>query len=129
MSSSVETKQEVQQPIDSIVYSTFVSKFNEEYSEVLSENQKNLLGRYISSFADNGVELKVYLNEEIGRLKEGLDQARHANTNAPNAELKEKIDRIYTILDETKNREIDTETLELVLNTQGLLEEISNHDD
>jgi len=96
---------------------------------VLSENQKNLLGRYISSFADNGVELKVYLNEEIGRLKEGLNQARNAPSAETNSELKDKINKIYNILDETKNREIDTETLELVLNTQGLLEEINSHDD
>lgn len=129
MSSSVETKQEVQQPIDSIVYNTFVSKFNEEYSEVLSENQKNLLGKYISSFADNGIELKVYLNEEIGRLKEDLNKVRTEGTASIDEGLKGKIDKIYDILEETKNKEIDTETLELVLNTQGLLEEIGSHDD
>ena len=129
MSSSVETKQEVQQPIDSIVYNTFVSKFNEEYSEVLSENQKNLLGKYISSFVDNGIELKVYLNEEIGRLKEDLNKVRTEGTASIDEGLKGKIDKIYDILEETKNKEIDTETLELVLNTQGLLEEIGSHDD
>tara|TARA_R110001592_G_scaffold287355_1_gene556098 strand:+ start:4463 stop:5290 length:828 start_codon:yes stop_codon:yes gene_type:complete len=128
MSSSVETKQETQQPIDSIVYGTFVKKFNEEYSDALNENQKNLLGRYISSFADNGVELKVYLNEEIGRLKESLEHARN-NPSTTDTELKNRLDKVYTILNETKNKEIDTETLELVLSTQGLLEEIDSHDD
>ena len=44
-----------QQPIDSLTYRTFVNKFNEEYSESLNESQKNLLGHYISSFADNGI--------------------------------------------------------------------------
>tara|TARA_R110000822_G_scaffold292940_1_gene414999 strand:+ start:393 stop:1223 length:831 start_codon:yes stop_codon:yes gene_type:complete len=129
MSASVESKQEIQQPIDTIVYNTFVSKFNEEYSTALNENQKDLLGKYVASFADNGVELKLYLNEEIGRLKHDLDKAR---TSAPVASidaLKQKVDKVYEILDETKNREIDTETLELVLSTQGLLEEINNHDD
>ena len=32
MSSSVVVKEEAQQPIDSLVYSTFVDKFNQEYS-------------------------------------------------------------------------------------------------
>ena len=129
MSASIETKQEVQQPIDSIVYSTFVSKFNEEYSEILNESQKNLLGKYVSSFADNGLEFKVYLNEEIGRIKSDLDEIRSKNTFASDKTLKEKVNKVYNILDETKNREIDTETLEMVLNTQSLLEEISGHDD
>ena len=129
MSASVESKQEIQQPIDTIVYNTFVSKFNEEYSTALNENQKDLLGKYVASFADNGVELKLYLNEEIGRLKHVLDKARTSAPVASLAALKQKVDKVYEILDETKNREIDTETLELVLSTQGLLEEINNHDD
>ena len=129
MSASVESKQEIQQPIDTIVYNTFVSKFNEEYSTALNENQKDLLGKYVASFADNGVELKLYLNEEIGRLKHDLDKARTSAPVASIAALKQKVDKVYEILDETKNREIDTETLELVLSTQGLLEEINNHDD
>jgi hypothetical protein len=122
MSSSVVTKEEMQQPIDSIVYGTFVEKFNEEYSEVLNENQKSLLSHYISSFSDNGLELKTYLNEEIGRLKEKLQQAKN------NVELSEKVDQIYNILDNTKNKPIDTETLEIVLNTQELLEELEKND-
>lgn len=126
MSASVETTQETQQPIDSLVYNTFVQKFNEEYSDALNENQKSLLSNYISSFNDNGVELKVYLNEEIGRLKEELTSIKSKSDN--DSDLKEKITRVYTILDETKSKEIDTETLEIVLSTQQLLEEISYDD-
>tara|TARA_B100001564_G_scaffold199391_1_gene167552 strand:+ start:283 stop:1110 length:828 start_codon:yes stop_codon:yes gene_type:complete len=128
MSASVETTQEQQQqPIDSLVYSTFVTKFNEEYSESLNENQKQLLNNYISSFDDNGLELKIYLNEEIGRLKEELSKVNKNNTDNP--EFKEKISSIYSILENTKNKEIDTETLEIVLNTQQLLEEMGKNDD
>ena len=39
MSASAEVIQETQLPIDSLVYNTFVAKFNEEYSELLNENQ------------------------------------------------------------------------------------------
>jgi len=125
MSASVETKQEAQQPMDSIVYNTFVTKFNEEYSESLNESQKALLGNYISSFQDNGIDLKVYLNEEIGRLKNKLTIIKEENQDS---DLKEKIGRVYTILDETKNKDIDTETLEIVLSTQQLLEDLENDD-
>ena len=123
MSSSVETKPEMQQPMDSIIYNTFVNKFNEEYSELLSENQKQLLSHYISSFSDNGLEFKVFMNEEISRLKEKLLEKKNDSKLSSNKDLKEKFEKVYTILDETKTREIDTETLEIVLNTQQLLED------
>tara|TARA_Y100000592_G_scaffold100591_1_gene181379 strand:- start:1931 stop:2767 length:837 start_codon:yes stop_codon:yes gene_type:complete len=128
MSASVETVQETLQPIDSLVFNTFAQKFNEEYKDLLSESQKSLLGNYISSFSDNGIELKIYLNEEIGRLKESLDNLKTEQAK-DNSDLKEKITKVYTVLDETKNKEIDTETIEIVLNAQQLLEEIESNDD
>ena len=126
MSASVEIIQETQQPIDSLVYSTFVEKFNQEYSNNLNENQKSLLGNYISSFEDNGLELKIYLNEEIGRLKDDLELIRSDNSSDTN--LKEKLTKVYDILDNTKSKQIDTETLEIVLSTQQLLEDIKDGD-
>lgn len=128
MSSSVVVKEETQQPIDSLIYSTFVDKFNQEYSESLNEGQKTLLSHYISSFADNGLELKVYLNEEITRLKDKLTEAKTAEEERENSVMSDKLSKVYTILEETKSRPIDTETLEVVLKTQDLLEEIENND-
>jgi len=128
MSSSVVLKEESQQPIDSLVYSTFVEKFNQEYSESLNESQKTLLSHYISSFADNGLELKVYLNEEITRLKTKLTEAKTTEAANDNIEMSEKLNKVYTILEDTKGRPIDTETLEVVLKTQDLLEEIEKND-
>ena len=58
------------EPVDNIVYKTFVGKFNEKYDEQLLEEQKDLLSYYITSFSDNSLELKMFLNEEIGRLKD-----------------------------------------------------------
>ena len=128
MSSSVVVKEETQQPIDSLVYSTFVDKFNQEYSESLNEGQKTLISHYISSFADNGIELKVYLNEEIARLKDKLAEAKTIEEGKENPVMSDKLSKVYTILEETKDRPIDTETLEVVLKTQDLLEEIENND-
>ena len=126
MSASAEVIQETQLPIDSLVYNTFVAKFNEEYSELLNENQKILLNNYISSFSDNGIELKIYLNEEVGRLKDKLVKLQ--NDPKMEKELKEKIEKVYNVLDNSKNKELDTETLEMILNTQQLLEDIENDD-
>ena len=128
MSASAEIPQQDQQPIDNIVYSTFVNKFNEEYSGKLNENQKNLLTRYISSFSDNGLEMKIYLNEEIGKLKEGLQRCKEDVDVASDKTLKEKIDKVYSILEDYKGKEIDTDLIELVLKTQDLVQEINKND-
>ncbi len=128
MSASVEVVEQTLQPIDSLVYNTFAQKFNEEYKDLLNENQKSLLGNYISSFVDNGLELKVYLNEEIGRIKDTLNSIKEKKCNDDSV-LKEKITSVYNILDSTKKKEIDTETIEIVLNAQELLEEIEKNDD
>jgi len=126
MSSSVEIMQEAQQqPIDSLVYNTFVSRFNEEYSQSLNENQKKLLGSYITSLDDNQLELKIYLNEEIGRIKNEIETLIETKSNFDSS-IKEKLKKVYNVLDETKNKEIDTSTLELVLTTQQILEEIGD---
>jgi hypothetical protein len=129
MSSSLESPAPAQQPIDSLVYGSFVNNFNQEYASSLNENQKTLLSKYISSFSDNSLDLKVYLNEEIGRIKDALIQYTKNTSICENDNIKEKFDKIYVIIDETKNKIIDTEMLEMVLNAQQLIEEIKKNDD
>ena len=42
--------------------------------------------------------------------------------------LKQKIDQVYSILESYKQKEIDTDLIELVLKTQELVEEIEKDD-
>ena len=128
MSASAETLVENQQPMDSIIYSSFVTKFNEEYSNALNEDQKILLNNYISSFNDNQLELKIYLNEEVGRLKQKLSGLSEIGSSVDDS-TREKIKKVYNVLDETKNKEIDTQTLEIILTTQQIIEEIEKNVD
>ena len=58
------------------MYRTFVEKFNAKYENGLLQEQKELLTHYITSFVDNALELKIYLNDEIARLKEQLEKAK-----------------------------------------------------
>ncbi len=128
MSASVGVVTEHKKPIDNIIYSKFVSNFNEEYSDKLSDNQKELLTKYISSFSDNGLEMKVYLNEEIGKLKKDLIECKQDVDISSDISLKDKIDKVYSILESYKEKEIDTKLIELVLKTQELVEEINKND-
>lgn len=129
MSASLEIKPETQQPIDSLVYNTFVSKYNEEYSGTLTEHQSRLLNTYISSFSDNDLSLKIYLNEEIGRLKEEIVSVKQQMSSEENTDLVSKLQEVYDILQDSKDKEIDTHMLEMILNTQSLISEIKKNDD
>lgn len=129
MSSSVEVPTNDKEPIDNIVYSTFVSKFNEEYASNLNENQKTLFKKYISSFSDNGLEMKYYLNEEISNLKTKLDSSKNLDYIVEDSDLKVKIDEVYSLLDSYKDKEVDTDLLEIILKTQLLVDEIEKDDD
>ena len=129
MSSSIEQQTSIQQPIDSLTYGTFVKKFNEEYSTVLNENQKRLLGSYVSSFDNNGLEFKIYLNEEVGRIKDELNNASKSPTFTKSMDLQEKLNSALNVIEDIKNKPIDTETIEIVLNAQQMLEEITKNDD
>ena len=82
--------------LDNLEYSTFVTKFNDTYERTLIKEQKDLLTNYIVSFSDNGVGLKSFLNEEVGRLKDAVDQRLSDGTNQSNMEnfkkVKQKLD-------------------------------------
>jgi len=109
------------QPIDNLTYHSFIEKFNNKYGDLLQE-QKDLLNRYITSFADDGFELRVYLNEEIYRLKDAINTAAATN-DEPLFDIKLKEIREY--LDGFRKREFSGTDLNRVLKTQQLVKELS----
>ena len=125
---STETKKEdsVVEPVDNIVYRSFVEKFNNKYSEDLLPEQKALLARYISSFSDNGLEMKIFLNEEISRLKQSLASHVHMDPINADEEMVSKAEEIVGILENFSTRPIIEEDLEVLLRTQKLVSEISS---
>ena len=122
-SNDVET---IQEELDDTTVTCFVSKFNEKYSETLSEEQKELLSHYITSFTDNAVSLKVFLNEEIARLKKSISEATSAEMFQADSEMNQKATQIVEKLDNFKKAEITDEVLLTVLKTQELVKEMSN---
>ena len=72
--------------------------------------------------------MKIYLNEEIGKLKQGLESCKKDADVASDSTLKDKIDKVYSILESYKDKEIDTDLIELVLKTQDLVQEINSND-
>lgn len=111
-------------PIDNLTYRTFVSKFNDKYSGALLEEQKGLLSKFIGSFSDNGIELKMYLNEEIPRLLESILAACTMPEIRSDKDMKDKTDRVINILKETAERKVSPELVHDILKIQNLVKEI-----
>jgi len=70
ISHSEVIKEDKMKPLDTLTYNTFANKFNDSYKHSLLKEQRELLTNYITSFSDNGLGLKSFMNEEFGRLKE-----------------------------------------------------------
>tara|TARA_Y100000310_G_scaffold43903_1_gene40862 strand:- start:1582 stop:2412 length:831 start_codon:yes stop_codon:yes gene_type:complete len=123
MSNEVETAGDLQ-PIDNLVYTTFVNKFNKKYCDDLLEEQKYLLTHYITSFVDNSLELKIFLNEEIGRLKVKLYEAKKVDEIRGDDAMLAKTDKIADRLSEYINESVSEKVILTVLKTQQLVKEI-----
>jgi hypothetical protein len=117
-------KEQVKQPIDNLVYKSFVKSFNEKYHGELTESQKTLMTKFVTSFADGGLELKMFLNEEVGELKSSL---KEIGTKVESEDLKTRISEVVMSLEEMSNQEVTNGMVEKVLKVQQLKEEIESY--
>ena len=125
VSEGTDKKQMV--PIDNLVYKTFTKRFNATYSSELLKEQKELLSKFISSFVDNGVHLKLYLNEEIARLKSDLKSSLIMEEFVSDSEMTNKIKVLVKLLEEYKTQEPKKEMVEQVIKVQSLVHEIKSN--
>lgn len=106
------------EPVDNLVYNVFVKKFNEKYERLLEE-QRDVLYKYIFSFADDGYGLKITLNEEIARLKDIINESKK---EVP--ELQEKFDSLHSLLESFSSVEIDENMILKIMQTQEFCKEL-----
>ena len=110
--------------LDNLEYKTFVAKFNDTYDRTLRQEQKDLLTNYIVSFSDNGIGLKSFLNEEIGRLKNVVTQQIVEGSNSPN---NENFKKVKTKLDKYRQSPINQQMVEEIFYIQDLIAEVSRN--
>lgn len=120
----VESEKKQMLPIDNLVYKTFTKNFNSQYSSDLLQEQKDLLSKFISSFMDNGLGLKLYLNEEIGRLKKNLKGSLSTEDIANDLEMVSKVNRIIETLEGYKQQEPQKTMIQKVIKIQSLVNEM-----
>jgi len=111
-------------PIDNLVFKSFVSKYNKEYSSGILNEQKELLNRYILSFSDNGVDVSIYLNEELGRLHGVLTDALASDDIKTDTTMVESTKRVISMIDGFRETPINKDLIEDVLKIQNLVSEI-----
>tara|TARA_R110000824_G_scaffold289028_1_gene477513 strand:+ start:4329 stop:5150 length:822 start_codon:yes stop_codon:yes gene_type:complete len=110
--------------LDNLEYKTFVKKFNNAYERTLQKEQKDLLTNYIVSFSDNGVGLKSFLNQEIGRLKGAVQE--HI-IEAPTSSNSENFKKVKTKLDNYAQIPINQQMVEEIFYIQDLIAEVSKN--
>ena len=108
--------------LDNLEYRTFVNKFNETYDRTLQVEQKDLLTNYITSFSDNGLGLKSFLNEEIGRLKKIIKE--HISKQPKNVN-NENFKKVKNKLDSYAKIPINKKMVEEIFYIQDLLAEVT----
>ena len=111
-------------PVSKLAFKTFYNKFNETYDKSLLTEQKELIKYYISSFEQDDLELKIFLNEEIGRLRSTLTNVIDT-TKEPL--IKEKKKQLINVLNSFSNKEINKNMVEKILKIQQLLKEINDN--
>ena len=106
--------------VNNLAMKNFVEKFNSEYSETLSESQKRFLNKYIVSYADNSLEFKTFLYEEIDRLKNTLSESLDTSDHDVRLKIQKVLDRISTY----DRRKMDKSFIFEVLKVQSLASEL-----
>jgi len=104
----------------------FVKRFNETYEHSLLKEQKDLLSNYIVSFSDNGLGLKVYLNEEVGRLKRAVETEM---IEKPNSVYLENFKKVKAKLDNYAKAPLNQAVIEEIFYIQDLLAEVKRNAD
>ena len=124
-----EAKEEINQKelkhIDSLVFKSFVERFNNEYGGLLEE-QKTLLSRFIASGIGNDLEFQIYLNTEIGRLKEEVTAAKGSKEFVEDNEMAEKANQVLGLLETFSQKPLEDKDLKKILKIQELAREINN---
>jgi len=87
------------------------------------KEQYNLLQKYVTS-KNNDLEFQVYLNEELGRLKEVVANALILDEIKNDEEMLEKTKKVLSIMEGFKTVPFNSKMLEQTLRIQQLTKEI-----
>jgi len=113
-----------EEPVDELVVKMFIKKFNNTFGKLMTE-QKTLISKYMGSLEDDDTELKIFVNEELERLKEELKENMEIEEFQTDSSMKSKVEQVYNLLEEFREkRNLQKDDLVFILKTQQLVKEI-----
>ncbi len=107
--------------IDDVVYRSFAKSFNETYDS-LHERQKKLLKCYLGYLGNDDLEMKIYLDEELGNLKSEIENSQELEI------FPEQKSEMLELIESYSKKELSDEELKKILKIQQLIEESKNND-
>ena len=125
MMTKEEEPRKAMKPIDKLTFKTFANRFNAMYGE-LQEEQRELLMQYVFSFSDDGLGLKTYLNEEIGRLKKAVKESLDIEEVKIDSNMLESTKKVFNIMEGYREQKVDDVMIQQVLKIQKLVKEIQS---
>ena len=77
----------------------------------------------MTSYADNKLELKIYLNEEVGRIKDKITDFMDTNT-IENKNTLDRFNGVLRVIESLREQEISPSLIETTAKIQKLVSEI-----
>lgn len=110
------------QPVDNLVVKSFTNKFNEAYSELLPE-QRVLLTRYITSFEENEADFRMFVGEELKRIKTCVEESLSLQEVKEDDQMVEGTNKVLSQLSQIKVHQINEQQILKILKLQQLVRE------
>jgi len=110
--------------VNNLTLKSFIKNYNDKYGESFLEEQKTLLNKYITSFTDNSLELKSYLNEELARLKKEIAKFSESEDVKSDEMVEARTKDLSALLESFRDKKVDDKMVIKVLKIQSLLSEV-----
>tara|TARA_Y100000593_G_scaffold87936_1_gene169319 strand:- start:26168 stop:26992 length:825 start_codon:yes stop_codon:yes gene_type:complete len=127
LTSNPDGKEEMK-PVDSLVVSSFAKRFNEQYSDMLEEQQK-LLGKYIISFGQNEVDFRIHVGTELRRLREAIERSLEMEEVKQDKEMSASTNAVLDQINEMHISDISEKDILKILKLQKLVSEYQSDAD
>ena len=109
--------------IDNIVYTKFVENFNTKYGNLLPE-QKTLLSKYILAGFRDEIDFKVYLNEELSKIRGILVNSLEIEEVKADQEMAVNMKSVLEKIDGFKTSSFLSDDLGFIMSAQKLAHEV-----
>ena len=114
--------------VDGLVLKEFTKNFNKEYRHLLPE-QRSFLTHYITAARDSGTEFKIFLNEELSRIRESVNESLLLKEVKSDEEMVTATKKVLSLIEEFRTRELSEGDLKKIMKLQKLVSEYRSNAD